>query len=250
MAIGFIVPLISAGIGLFGASKARKDAKAQADAALDMQRQQQKLLEEQKQEYRSLTFENPYLNIENAFEDLTVNQQQAQFEAEQGAQQRANLLDSLRGAAGSSGIAGLAQALANQGVLQTRRASASIGLQEAQNQKLKAAEEARLLTMEREGDVMVQQAESSRQATLLGMQQGQAAGANMAAQRALYGQQQAGIAAQQMEMSAFSSLASMDFSGLNFGGGDGGSGSSFNIGGSDGGLGNPSLNFKNPFEKI
>ena len=31
MAIGLIAPLISAGLGLFGASKARKDAKAQAE---------------------------------------------------------------------------------------------------------------------------------------------------------------------------------------------------------------------------
>tara|TARA_R100000742_G_C4278532_1_gene101494 strand:+ start:2382 stop:3122 length:741 start_codon:yes stop_codon:yes gene_type:complete len=218
MAIGFIAPLISAGVGLFQASKAREDAQDRADAALKIQQDQQDILEKQKEEYRALTFENPYLNIENAFEDLTVNQQQAQFEAEQGAQQRASLLESFRGAAGASGIAGLAQALANQGVLQTRRAAASIGLQEAQNQKLKAAEEAKLLRLEREGDVMVQQAETSRQATLLGMQQGQTAAANAAAQRALYGQEQAGLAAQQMEMSAVSNLASMDFSGLNFSG--------------------------------
>ena len=44
-------------------------------------------------------------------------------------------MQGLRGAAGGSGIAGLAQALANQGQLQTQRISASIGQQEAANQK-------------------------------------------------------------------------------------------------------------------
>ena len=55
--------------------------------------------------YSQLDTSNPYLNMENKFEDLTVNQQQAQFQAQQGAQQRADILASLRGAAGTSGIA-------------------------------------------------------------------------------------------------------------------------------------------------
>ena len=45
------------------------------------------------------------------------------------------MMQNLRGAAGSSGIAGLAQALANQGALQTQQISASIGQQESANQK-------------------------------------------------------------------------------------------------------------------
>ena len=52
--------------------------------------------------------QNQYTNMENTYEDLTVNQQQAQFEAQQGAQQRANIMQQLSGAAGGSGIAGLA----------------------------------------------------------------------------------------------------------------------------------------------
>jgi len=110
---------------------------------LAFQKEQQKKLDEQKDIYRAIEFKNPYANMENqfaenVFEDLTVNQQQAQFEAQRGAQQRANIMQGLRGAAGASGIAGLAQSMANQGQLQLQRASASIGLQEQYNERMKA----------------------------------------------------------------------------------------------------------------
>ena len=94
---------------------------------------------------------NPYAQMQNTMEDLTVNQQQAQFEAQQGAQQRANIMGSMRGAAGGSGVAGLAQAMANQGATQAQRASASIGQQESANQKAAAQQAGSLQTMERQG---------------------------------------------------------------------------------------------------
>tara|TARA_R100000544_G_scaffold36067_1_gene23907 strand:- start:11 stop:1027 length:1017 start_codon:yes stop_codon:yes gene_type:complete len=87
--------------------------------------------------------ENQFANLqnqysENVYEDLTVNQQQAQFQAQQGNQQRADIMQGLKGSAGGSGAAGLAQALANQGQMQNQQISASIGQQEAANQKMKA----------------------------------------------------------------------------------------------------------------
>ena len=66
---------------------------------------------------------------------LTINQQQAQFEAQQGAQQRANIMQGLKGAAGGSGVAGLAQAMAGQGQLQTQQIAAGIGQQEESGSK-------------------------------------------------------------------------------------------------------------------
>jgi len=91
-----------------------------------------------KKDIEGLSITNPYKNLqtsfENTYEDMTVNQQQAQFQARQGQQARANMLQNLQGAAGSSGIAGLAQAMANQQQQQTAQISASIGQQEAQNQ--------------------------------------------------------------------------------------------------------------------
>jgi len=83
-------------------------------------------------------YANIQTNFENTYEDLTVNQQQAQFQAQQGAQQRANIMQNMRGAAGGSGIAALAQAMANQGQLATQGISASIGQQESANQRLLA----------------------------------------------------------------------------------------------------------------
>ena len=95
---------------------------------------------------------NPYANMQNTMEDLTVNQQQAQFEAQQGAQSRANIMGSMRGAAGGSGVAGLATAMSNQQLQQTQRTSASIGQQERQNVMARQQQAGQIQTMERQGD--------------------------------------------------------------------------------------------------
>jgi len=100
----------------------------------------------------------------------------------------------MKGAAGGSGIAGLAQALANQGALQTQQISASIGQQESRNQIAAAKGAAAIQTYDRQGQQWVQQAEMDRQATLLGMQMGQTTGANLAQQQAQANQMNAQIA--------------------------------------------------------
>ena len=41
-------------------------------------------------DYEALDTSNPYANLQNTAEDLTINQQQAQFQAQQGQQQRQN----------------------------------------------------------------------------------------------------------------------------------------------------------------
>ena len=94
---------------------------------------------------------NPYANMQNTMEDLTVNQQQAQFQAQQNQQSSANIMGQMRGAAGSSGVAGLAQAMSNQGAQQAQQASASIGQQESANQKAAASQAGKLQTMDRQG---------------------------------------------------------------------------------------------------
>ena len=82
--------------------------------------------------------ENKFEGMENAMEDLTVNTQQAEFEAQQNQQMQANIMSSMGAAAGGSGIAALAQSMANQGALQAQKASASIGAQESANTKAAA----------------------------------------------------------------------------------------------------------------
>ena len=115
-------------------------------------------------------------------EDLTVNQQQAEFERDTFQRSQANILQGLRGAAGGSGIASLAQSLAQQGQISAQRSSASIGAQEAANQKAAAMQAGRIQEMERRGQANVsqmraqgqqvsQQRQMEKQSTLLGMAQ-------------------------------------------------------------------------------
>jgi hypothetical protein len=169
-----------------------------------------------------MKFTNPYADMENPFEDLTVATGAAEFQAEQGAQQRANILEQLRGAAGGSGIAGLAQSLANQGQLQARQISVDLQRQEMMNAMAAAKGASMIDVQERAGEAMVQQAESGRQATVLGMQYGQAAGANKNYQQALLNQRNANIAANQMMMNSMKSLAGIDWGGGEGSGGGGG----------------------------
>ena len=200
-----------AGIGavssLIGGKRQKKAARRQQAEMLKLQKEQQAILEKQKDEFREIEFSNPYADMENPYEDLRVATGAADFQAQQGQQQRANILGQLRGAAGSSGIAGLAQTLANQGQLQTQQISVGLQKQEVANE-LASAKGASFVDMQRRtGDVMVQQAESSRQATLLGMQYGQTAGANEAYQQSVLNTQQAQASANQMQADAFGNLA-------------------------------------------
>jgi len=163
--------VVSAGVGVanaIGANRRRKDAeREEAIKRIEMDRL--------KSQYSNLDTSNPYLNMENTMEDLTVNQQQAQFEAQQGQQQRANIMDQMRGAAGGSGIAALAQQMAQSGQLASQRASASVGQQEAANQRAAAQEASRLQGMERQGEVMSRNLQRDQTSTLLGMSQSEVA---------------------------------------------------------------------------
>ena len=167
-----------------GAAAAQKKAKKEMDA--------------QKKAYGAMDtsniyagVKNQYADMENTMEDLTVNQQQAQFEAEQGAQNRANIMQGMQGAAGGSGIASLAQAMANQGQNAARQASASIGQQESQNQKLSAQAAGQIQTQERAGEATAEGLrlsgaadarglEYKKQEGLMGMASGELSSANEA----------------------------------------------------------------------
>tara|TARA_R110002012_G_scaffold94946_1_gene229771 strand:- start:4990 stop:5724 length:735 start_codon:yes stop_codon:yes gene_type:complete len=206
IAVGTAV--VSAGVGIYSANKNADIANKAATDAQTERDKQQAILDKQKAEYKAMKFKNPYANMENVYEDLTVNQQQAQFQAQQGSQQRANIMQNMRGAAGSSGIAGLAQALANQGALQTQQISASIGQQESANQIAAAKGAGAVQIAERKGDQFVQEAEMSRQATLLGMQFGTASGANQGFAQAQANQMNAQIAMNQSIADGISGVGS------------------------------------------
>ena len=143
----FIGPLIQA----IGAGSQRKKTQAEEERA-------QGEYDEMRERYMGLDtsnlysdVSNPYANMENVYEDLTVNQQEAQFMKLQQQQQQAGIMQQMGGAAGASGIAGLAQAMANQGSQQSQRAAASIGKQEQATQMAAARGAEQVQTMERQG---------------------------------------------------------------------------------------------------
>ena len=144
------------------------------------QRAAQRGLAERMSAYENMQFTNPYENLENTAEDLTVNQQQAQFLAQQQQQGLANTMGALQGAAGGSGIAALAQAMANQQAQNLQQASASIGQQESRNQALSSQQAASNQLMQAQGEARVQDMERGRTETLLGMAQQRLASANAA----------------------------------------------------------------------
>jgi len=63
---------------------------------------------------------------------------------QQGQQQRANIMDQMGGAAGGSGIAALAQQMANSGQLAAQKSGEMIGNQEQANQAAAAGEASRI----------------------------------------------------------------------------------------------------------
>tara|TARA_R110001599_G_scaffold66005_1_gene186285 strand:+ start:91 stop:702 length:612 start_codon:yes stop_codon:yes gene_type:complete len=151
------------------ANRAKKDAaKAQIE------------LDKQKKAFEALDTSNPYLNMENTKEDLTVNTQEAEFAKQQSMQSQANIMEQYRGVAGGSGIAALAQTMANQGATDAQKASVSIGKQEQDNQKQQAVEASRIQDLEREGEVMSRSAEQGKIESLMGMSADEVAAANEA----------------------------------------------------------------------
>tara|TARA_B100000902_G_scaffold399883_1_gene473314 strand:- start:10805 stop:11452 length:648 start_codon:yes stop_codon:yes gene_type:complete len=111
------------GMGLAGRKKKKAQLK-NAQGAYDMQRQQ----------FENMDTSNLYDNMENVYEDATVNTQAADFAKTQALQSQANTMDQFSQAAGGSGIAALAQAMAGQSNQQAQQASVDIGQQEQANQ--------------------------------------------------------------------------------------------------------------------
>jgi len=173
---------ISAGVQGIGSLISGIGARRTERRAQRKERESRREMRRLKDVYANLDTSNPYLNMENVYEDLTVNQQQAQFQRQQFQQSQANILDSLRGAAGGSGVASLAQSLAQQGQIAAQQSSATIGAQEATNQTLRQQEAGRLQSLEREGNVYSRDLERQQVGTLLGMSQ---------AETAAYGQSRA-----------------------------------------------------------
>ena len=175
------VPLIYAvaGLGQLGLgayntwqqSQRAREAKGELDKRLS--------------DWRNQDTSNLYANMQNTYEDLTVNQQQAQFTAQQQAQGFADTMGNLRGAAGGSGIAALAQSLAGQQSLAAQQASVSIGAQEQRNQQLAAGQASRNQLYEIQGAEQSRAMRARMSETELAMAMQEQAAANQARNEAI-----------------------------------------------------------------
>lgn len=175
LGLGLAIGAIS-GIGsLITGRKAKKAAEKEERRAAREEAKARQEMNRLKNIYAQLDTSNPYLNMENKFEDLTVNQQQAQFQQSMFQQSQANILDSLKGSAGGGGVAALAQQLAQQGQLASQQAAISIGQQEQQNQMAERRAAAQLDLQERKGVETSRQQEREKYMTMLGMSQQEAA---------------------------------------------------------------------------
>ena len=209
MAIGGATQILSA-IDFGGKRrKERENARAAYDKQLSV--------------YKGLDTSNPYANMknrysgmenqfagmDNAMADMQVNTQQAEFMGDQFQQSQANIMQSMQGAAGGSGVASLAQAMANSSAKFARQSAASIGAQEAKNNMLAQQNQAKInmLTAQEDsknqlmkakgatmvdqsiakGELMSMQMEQSKQGTILGMDANRVAAAN---QQQMMAQQQ------------------------------------------------------------
>jgi hypothetical protein len=133
---------------MIAANKERKARKREQERANREMAQQKKALQ-------GLELSNPYADMQNTMEDLTINQQQVDYERQQMAVNQANTMQALQGAAGGSGIAGLAQQIMNQGQQAAQKTAASIGQQERANQMAQAQQAAQLQNQRAQGEQFV-----------------------------------------------------------------------------------------------
>ena len=159
--------------GIFGGKKRRKE-----------QAQSQNEFNKNKSSFENLDTSNVYTNMENTMEDLTVNQDAAQFQAQQNRQSSANMMNTMGGAAGGSGIAALTQAMFGQAQKGNMDSSIDIGRQEQTNQSAERQQAGNLQLYEKKGELISRDAENEKASTMLGMSQQRLGAANAAQQDA------------------------------------------------------------------
>ena len=169
-AIGGVVSgLTGIASGIIG-SKGRKKEQAAAQAEFNVN----------KARMEGADTSNLNKNMENTMEDLTVNTQAAEFQAQQQAGGFANTMDKLSSAAGGSGIAALAQSMAGAQSNAAQAASADIGRQEAGNQRAERQMAGQLQQQEIQGEYASRAAEKDKVDTMFGMSQQRLGAANEA----------------------------------------------------------------------
>ena len=138
---------------LIGRGARRAEAKS---AAADFAAQRQALMDTE--------FTNVYAGLENVAEDLTINQQASQFQAQQ---TDAALAQAMQAAVASGGAAGGAQAIAAAALKSKQGISADIARQEQANEMMRVKQAANLQTLEAQGEEDLQTANYEKQQDFL-----------------------------------------------------------------------------------
>ena len=141
--LGAAPGLIKAGASLFGAGKRKKAEQVAKEKALQAE-----------SDIKNFEFQNPYKDQENVFEDATVNQQAAQFQAQQTDQNLAQGLDAFTQSGGGGGGA---QSFAAAALQASQGASANIAGQEQSNQSQSLSNQASLNQQEAQGEATLQE---------------------------------------------------------------------------------------------
>ena len=153
--------------GLIGRGKKKSDLEAaNTQAELD------------KEAYRNTEITNPYENLQNTAEDLTVNTQEADMQRDMMQQQQANMMGSMEQA--GSFDAGNIQAMMGAASQSARQASASIGAQESANQKMAAQQASSNQMATAQGEAQRQANQADMNANLMNMSREDAANAQAA----------------------------------------------------------------------
>ena len=127
---------------------------------------------------------NLYKNMENVYEDLTINTQAADMQNQANQASLANTMQGMQSAAGGSGIAALAQQMAQSQAGMNQRASADIARQEASNQAAERQMAGQLQNQEIQGEYTARAQEKDKVDTMFGMSQQRLAAANAAREQA------------------------------------------------------------------
>ena len=142
------VAVVGGAAKMMAANKERKARKKEQERA-------NREMAKQKAALQGLELSNPYADMQNTMEDFAINQQQVDYERQQMAVNQANTMQALQGAAGGSGIAGLAQQIMSQGQQAAQRTAANIGQQERANEQMRAQQAAQLQNQRAQGEQWV-----------------------------------------------------------------------------------------------
>ena len=158
---------------LIGSEKRKREQKAANDE-----------FAQQKNAFQNQTFSNEFANLENTAEDLTVNQQASQFQAQQ---TDAALAQSMDAAIASGGAAGGAQAIAAAALQSKAGISSDLAKQESMNQAMRAQQAAKNQFTEAQGADDLQLRNYTKSQQLLNMASGRKNAADAARQQATAG---------------------------------------------------------------